>query len=92
MQKTWLMTKGSRKKSWQWFVVGLLAPTTFLAPNLAAGPIAALTGNACQQTAVAALTSCKAGHRVPTNLLWANVSILMIQPGGRPARSGLGPS
>ena len=60
MKKTWMMAKESRKTSWQWLVVGLLALTTFLAPNLAAGPIAALTGNACQQTAVAALTSCKA--------------------------------
>ncbi len=59
MQTEWITAKGNWKTLWQWLVVGLLAPTTFLIPNLAAGPIAALAGNACQQTAVAALTSCK---------------------------------
>ncbi len=52
------------RKNWysscQWLVVGPLALTTLLAANLAAKPIPAATGDTCQQTAAAALTSCKA--------------------------------
>ena len=59
MQTEWMMAKENWKTAWQWLVVGLLALATYLTPNLAAGPIAAVTGNACQQTADAALTSCK---------------------------------
>lgn len=84
MQKTWMMAKESRKTSWQWLVVGLLALTTFLAPNLAAGPIAALTGNACQQTAVAALTSCKAAAQSDYKLALGKC-VNITDPAGRQA-------
>ena len=60
MKTAWMMTRENWKTSWQWMIVALLASTTFLATNLAAGPIATVTDNTCRQTAVAALTSCKA--------------------------------
>ena len=60
MKTAWMMTKENWNKSWQWAVVGLLALTTLFVSNLAAKPIPAATGNACQETATAALTSCRA--------------------------------
>ena len=56
MKTAWMTTKENRNRSWQWLVVRLLALVSLLVPNLAAEPI----HNACQQTAVAALTSCRA--------------------------------
>lgn len=60
MKAVWMMTKEHRDGSWHWPAVGFLAPTVLLAASLAAKPIPGASDNACQQTAAAALTSCKA--------------------------------
>ena len=58
MKTEWMTTRQDPYKSRQWLVAGVLAAVTLLATNLAAKPIAAQSGNACQQTAAAALASC----------------------------------
>jgi len=52
------MNDGNRM--WQWLVVGLCVLATLIAHNLPARPIPSAADNACQQTATAALMSCKA--------------------------------
>lgn len=60
MKTEWMTTTEDPYNSWQWLVAGGLAAMTLLATNLAAKPIAAQSGNACQQTAVVTLNGCKA--------------------------------
>ena len=60
MKRAWMMMRDYWHNSRSWLVAGLLAPTIFVAANAATKEPAAKTGNACQQTAVAALSGCKA--------------------------------
>jgi hypothetical protein len=59
MKRAWMMMRDYWHNSRSWLVAGLLAPTTFVAANAGTKELAAETGNACQQTAVAALGGCK---------------------------------
>jgi hypothetical protein len=58
--KTARITK-DRKAISQWAAIGLCALATLLGHNLSARPLPGGEDNTCEQTAAAALTSCKAG-------------------------------
>src|SRR6185312_15794729 len=60
--ETWIATVGrrSRNRSRPWIVMGILGIAVCCTPGLAAKGTTAESGNACQQTAIAALAGCKA--------------------------------